>query len=569
MTDATRHPKKDVDLPLVENTTPPSPGKGFKIGPYVISESIGPGATATVYLAIDASGHETALKIFLKDPGMSQTMIERFHREANASKKLRRHPHILTISETGKDGPYHYLAMNFSRKSKTFDDAMKNTPMSLNRIVQIIIRIARALQYAHIRHMIHRDVKPTNILIDEFGEPLLSDFGMAELIDWQSVTTTGAWTGTPLYLSPEQARGERAGPASDIYSLGVVLYEAITGILPYNAQRGSPVKDVLDAVKNEPPKRPRLFRQEISPELEAVMLKSLEKNPKDRYADAEAFAVDLERALAGRRVSAHRFSPIDYFRHLARRRQRMMLMVAPWLLFAGGVALYYRHIRLNDRYEDLLTRARLKNALTQADGGNIAIDTPRAWREIRLARKAMTAGDWTTARDGFHSARELSMTIGDARTAAIAELDEARCDILVNNRADAKKLYDHILKNSDASIAIVCLAQLEYLSLLLLEGNRTGAKDILTLRDPPADKPIRDALNCLVGETSATELASAVERMPHPFQSDAYLAAAIRCYFDGETKRAAIFLKQCMQSSASPSEWPAPFAKLLHNDLNR
>jgi hypothetical protein len=449
---------------------------------------------------------------------------------------------------------------------------MENTPMSLNMVVQIIIKIARALQYAHMHHIIHRDVKPTNIMIDEFGEPLLSDFGVAELIDWPSVTMTGALTGTPLYMSPEQARGERVGLASDIYSLGVVLYEAITGVLPYNTQHCSPVKDVLEAVKNEQPKRPRLFRREISPELEAVMLKALEKNPKDRYADAEAFAVDLERALAGRRVSAHHFSPLDHLRHLARRHQRTMLIVVPLIAVALSIALYYRHKLMNARYEDLLTRARLKNALyvlAQADGGNIASDTPRAWHEIRLARKAMTAGDWATSRDGFRSARDLSAAVGDTRTAAIAQLDEARCEILLNNRASAKKLYNTILKNSDASIAIVSLAQMEYLSLLLLEGDKKGALDILMLREPPADGPIRDAMNCLGGETSASSLASMIDRMPHQFQNDAYLAAAIRCYLDGEPKQTATFLKRCMQSSTPPSEWPAPFAKLLLNDLNR
>ena len=572
MTDATNHSKNGTDIPVSESGSPKYPGKGFRIGEYIISESLGHGAMATVYLATDATGHEIALKVFSEGPGVSETMLERFRREAEASKKLRRHPHIMTIYATGKDGPYHYIAMESVRKSKTLEDAMENTPMSLNMVVQVIIKIARALQYAHMHHIIHRDVKPTNIMIDEFGEPLLSDFGVAELIDWPSVTMTGALTGTPLYMSPEQARGERVGLASDIYSLGVVLYEAITGVLPYNTQHCSPVKDVLEAVKNEQPKRPRLFRKEITPELEAVILKALEKNPRDRYADAEAFAVDLERALAGRRVSAHHFSPLDHLRHLARRHQRTMLIVVPLIIVAWSVALYYRHKLLSIRYDDLLTRARLKNALyvlAQADGGSIASDTPRAWHEIRLARKAMTAGDWATSRDGFRSARDLSATLGDTRTAAIAQLDEARCEILLNNRARAKQLYHSILRNSDASIAIVSLAQMEYLSLLLLEGDRKGALEILMLRDPPADGPIRAAMNCLGGDTSVNELASEIDRMPDQFKNDACLAAAIRCYLDGETKRAAAFFRRCMQSSTPPSEWPAPFAKLLLNDLNR
>lgn len=572
MTAAPNQSKNGTDIPVEDSSSAKFPGKGFRIGEYLISDCLGHGAMATVFLATDATGHEVALKVFQEGPGVSETMLERFRREAEASKKLRRHPHIMTIYATGRDGPYHYIAMESIRNSKTFEDALENTPMSLNMVVQTIIKIARALQYAHMHHIVHRDVKPTNIMIDEFGEPLLSDFGVAELIDWPSCTMTGALTGTPLYMSPEQARSERVGPASDIYSLGVVLYEAVAGVLPYSTQHCSPVKDVLEAVKNEQPRRPRLFRKEISPELEAVMLMALEKNPKDRYADAEAFAVDLERALAGRRVSAHHFSPLDHVRHLARRHQRALLAAIPLVLIGLGIALIYRHKLLRARYEDLLTRAHLKNALyvlARADSGAVATDAPRAWNEIRLARKAMTAGDWKTARDGFQVAMDLSGTLGDRRTAAIAELDEARCETMLNSREKAMTHYRSIMTNADASPAIASLAQLEYLSLLLLDRNEKGAIEVLRLRDPPADGPIREAMNCLAGDKPPADLVPAVENMPRQFQNDAYLAVALRYYLNSETKRCLTYLKRCAQSSTPPSEWPAPFAKMLHNDLLR
>ena len=565
--------KNATHIPVEDTAAPKFPGKGFRIGEYLISDCLGHGAMATVYLAQDTTGHEVALKVFQEGPGVSETMLERFRREAEASKKLRRHPHIMTIYSTGKDGPYHYIAMESVRNSKTFEDALENTPMSLNMIVQIIIKIARALQYAHMHHIVHRDVKPTNIMIDEFGDPLLSDFGVAELIDWPSCTMTGALTGTPLYMSPEQARGERVGPASDIYSMGVVLYEAVVGVLPYSVQHCSPVKDVLEAVKNEPPRRPRLFRREITPELEAVMLKALEKNPRDRYADAEAFAVDLERALAGKRVSAHHFSPLDHVRHLARRYQRATLAVLPIVALAAGMMMYSRHKLVTARYEDLLTRAHLKNALymlAQTDGAaSPAVDTPRAWQQIRLARKAMTAGDWSSASAAFQTAADLSRELGDQRTAAIAQLDQARCETMLNNRQRATGLYRDILTNTDASDAIVALAQLEYLSLVLLDGRKDEAFDILRLRDPPADGPIRDAMDCLGGEIAAGDLADAVDRMPSQFQNDACLAIAIRYYVDGEMKRAQNLLKRCAKVSTPPSDWPAPFAKMLYNDLLR
>ncbi len=560
-------------IPIEDGSAPKYPGKGFRIGDYVISDSLGHGAMATVYLATDPTGHEIALKVFTEGPGVSETMLERFRREAEASKKLRRHPHIMTIYSTGRDGPYHYIAMESIRKSKTLEDALENTPLSLPAVVQIAVKIARALQYAHAHHIVHRDVKPTNIMIDEFGEPLLSDFGVAELIDWPSCTMTGALTGTPLYMSPEQARSERVGPASDVYSLGVVLYEALTGALPYSVQHCSPVKDVLEAVKNEQPKRPRLYRKEITPELEAVILKALEKNPRNRYVDAEAFAMDLERALAGKRVSAHHFSPLDHVRHLVRQYQRALLVLLPMLAVAGLVTMHFRHKLLMARYDDIMTRAHLRNALhvlAQEDSAaTAASDTPRAWHEIRLGRKAMLAADWNGGRAAFRSAAELCAAVGDTRTMAIAQIEEARCETLLNQREGARRLYHLILTNPDAPPAIANLAQLEYLALALLDGDRKTALEVLVLRELPAEGPIRAAVNCLGGETSPGDLVGAIDKMPAQFQNDALLAAALRYYLDGEVKRSSTYLRRCIQASAPPSEWPAPLAKQLYNDLLR
>ncbi len=191
-----------------------------------------------------------AVKVFIEGAGVSTTMLEQFRREAEASKKLRRHPNILTVYSSGKEGPYHYIVMENIRRSKTLENALESTSLSIADIVLIIIKIARALHYAHERRILHRDVKPTNILIDEFGEPRLSDFGVAALSDWPSCTVTGALTGTPLYMSPEQANTDvKLTPATDMYSLGVVLYESLAGVLPYHITHGSPVRDVLKAVK--------------------------------------------------------------------------------------------------------------------------------------------------------------------------------------------------------------------------------------------------------------------------------------------------------------------------------
>jgi hypothetical protein len=186
-----------------------------------------------------------------------------------------------------------------------------------------------------------------------------------------------------------------------------------------------------------------------------------------------------------------------------------------------------------------------------------------------MARKAMTAGDWNNALASFQAAVESSQAIGDARTTAIAQLDQARCEILLNQREKAGQIYRSILTNADASSSIAGLAQMEYLALRLLEDDRKGALDVLLLREPPAEGPLSEAISCLGGEMSASELAARIEGMPAQFQNDACFVVALRYYFDGEIKHCSSYMKRCIQISAPSYEWPAPFAKRLYTDLLR
>ena len=147
----------------------PEPGIGFKIGKYTITASIGHGAMATVYQALDQSNHEVALKVFREGSGVSQIMLERFRREAEATKKLRRHPHILTVYATGHVGPFHYIVMELIPDNRTFEDLIEEDSVGTTDILAIGCKIASALQYAHGHNIVHRDVKPSNIMIDELA----------------------------------------------------------------------------------------------------------------------------------------------------------------------------------------------------------------------------------------------------------------------------------------------------------------------------------------------------------------------------------------------------------------
>jgi hypothetical protein len=546
------------------------PGKGFRIGEYLIVDTLGHGSMATVFLAKDATGHEVALKLFQEGPGISPTLLERFKREAEASKKLRRHPNIMKVYATGKEGPYHYIVMEPIRHSRTVEDCIDTGALPMEGIIGIIVKIARALHYAHSRHIVHRDIKPTNIMIDEFGEPLLTDFGVAALIDWPSFTMSGALTGTPLYMSPEQARAERVGPASDIYSLGVVLYEAVLRVLPYSTQHSAPVKSVLEAVKHELPKRPRAIRKDLSPDLEAVMLKALEKEPSRRYADAEAMACDLERMLAGRRVHARLFSRWERLISVGRRHRRILGAAALLLVVAGAAALYFRMKLMSERYEKLMSMVQLRNVATRlvAQRGPAAettSQTPGAGHALRTGRRAMNNEDWTTAVAELQGAANLSEAAGDARSVAIAQLDQARSEYMLNNTARAHALYAGIMKNPDASSIIADFAQMESVIMALLQGDQAQAVESLGRRPLPSGGPMREMMDCLTGATDTQRLLRSAESMPQRLQNDAHLVAAVRFRVD---KNAAAFrseLQRCLKLSSPPSEWPAPMARRLRS----
>jgi tetratricopeptide (TPR) repeat protein len=560
-------------LPVTDDTENPAnrtstrPGKGFRIGEYTVVDTLGHGSMATVYLARDSTGHEVALKIFQEGPGVSPTMLERFKREAEASKKLRRHPNIMKVYSTGQDGVFHYIVMEPIRNSRTFEDVVEAGQLDRDTILAVTSKIARALHYAHSRNIVHRDVKPSNIMIDEFGEPQLTDFGVAALIDWPSCTLSGALTGTPLYMSPEQARADKVGPAGDIYSLGVVLYEALTGMLPYSTQHAAPVKNVLEAVKNEIPRRPRFFRKDISPDLEAVVLKALQKDPDDRYSDADYFADDLERVRTGRHVTARISSVGTRVAAFLRRHDQLVVAGMVMVIMASAAGLFFRHKLLEARYDKLLTTAHLRSfILRPANIGEELSESAQpsgAWQEIRSARRAMNSGNWSAALSGFAAAAELARAVGDQRTVALAQLDQARCAQMLDDHELALTRLREILQNDDASPAVAELAHLEALVIALLQGKQTDAVALLQLRALPSDGPIRDLVRCLAGEISTRAFSDSITRLPQRLRNDAHLILAVRYRMDGDAGKFAAELRRAQQESSPASDWPAPLAKKL------
>lgn len=551
------------------------PGRGFRVGEFVIDHALGHGAMGTVYLAVDGTGHQVALKLFQEGPGVSATMLERFRREAEASKKLRRHPNIMKVYATGQEGIYHYIVMEHVHHSRTFDDLIASGTSDIPTVVRTIIKIARALHFAHSHHVIHRDVKPSNIMMDEFGEPLLTDFGVAAMNDWPGCTLTGSLTGTPLYMSPEQARAERAGPESDLYSLGVVLYEALTGSLPYTAQHASPVKSVLEAVKNELPPRPRSLRRDLSPDLEAIVMKALAKKPEDRYPDAEALAADLERALAGQHVTAHLITLRDRLLFRLLRYRHTLLAIGISSLLLGAVWLYFQLKLREAHYKYLLTTAHLKSMaeatppLPPGAGQTQATDYAGAVarQEWFVALREINQGNYAVAAPHLGATIDLSRNIGDNRTLARAQKELARIRTLEGAHAEAMALYRLILENKDAPTADINQAHLEALIIALIHDLRSDALDLVS-RPTDQGNLFRNAILCLTGEITAAQYREQIPYLPNRLQNDAYLVVAVRLINDGDTRGARRELQQVIRHASPGHEWPAPLARKLYAEMN-
>jgi tRNA A-37 threonylcarbamoyl transferase component Bud32 len=278
---------------------------GQMLGPYRIMNQIGKGGMANVYKAYQASvDRYVAIKVLPTQLAESKEFAIRFHQEARIIAMLE-HSHILPVFDYGETDGIAYFVMRYLEAGTLKDKMESGRPLPLNEIDRIFTQLAEALSYAHSHGVVHRDLKPANALIDSFGNVFLTDFGIAKLLESASprLTQTDAVMGTPAYISPEQAQGQTVDQRSDIYSLGIILYEMVTGSVPFIAD--TPLAVLFKHI-TDPLPLPSKVKPDVPEAIEKVILKALAKNPQDRFATAsdfiEAWKSALEEARSARRL---------------------------------------------------------------------------------------------------------------------------------------------------------------------------------------------------------------------------------------------------------------------------
>ena len=321
-------PTKDVIITVGSNSETPLP----QIGRYVLQGNLGSGAFGTVFRAYDPQlDRLVALKVLRPEVLESAEAVERFQREAKSVAKLH-HPAIVPVHDCGRDGDKHYIAYALI-DGRTLASVIEPTGMAPKRAAAMVARLADALAYAHDNGILHRDVKPGNVMLDKQDQPFLVDFGLARYAannDVTALTRTGVLVGTPAYMAPEQLGESAAGAikASDLYALGVTLYHLLTGSLPF---RGS-IQAVIAQILFQAPMPPNVLRPGLDPRLEAICLKAMARKPEDRFADGRGLAAALTAwmAIAG--------TPPPLPLSVPRRRRRWVLAATGLILLTAGMA---------------------------------------------------------------------------------------------------------------------------------------------------------------------------------------------------------------------------------------
>ncbi len=306
---------------------------------FEIQREVGQGSMGLVYEAIvREDGRRVALKVLPPSLTLTERALARFMREGEIMSKIR-HPGIVEVYDLGHRDRLHYFVMEFV-DGVNLEDRLAVGPLPYQQVAEIGCQVARALQFAHDRGVVHRDVKPSNLILRENGDVAITDFGLARETGTGSMTESGAIVGTPMFMAPEQVTGERSNLTSraDVYGLGSTLYTLVTGRPPFE---GPSAQQVLRQVLDQTPPRANRLRADLPRDLEAIIATAMEKEPERRYATASELGDDLQRFLDGKRVHARLPGPIAQLGRLVRKHQLLttlsllvvtLTVLALWLI---------------------------------------------------------------------------------------------------------------------------------------------------------------------------------------------------------------------------------------------
>ena len=356
-------------------------------GDYELLEKIGQGGMGVVYRARQCSlDREVALKLLAAGPWASNEFVERFKREAQSAARMQ-HPNIVAIYEIGSHDQLNFFSMRLVHGPSLAQVLVEHGPYAPIEAARLLRRIAEALDYAPRLGVLHLDLKPANVLMDERGEPQVADFGLARRLDETYATDSDEVSGTPSYMAPEQAqlKSHKLSPATDIYGLGAILYELLTGAPPF---LGSTPQDTLERVVRDEPSTLRSRRHDIPQDLEAICLKCLAKQPRERYPTAHELVEDLGRFLDGRAVSVRPLSAMQRLGRWAHREPRVATAIAAAVVALGiGLAATSSEWRRAENSASmsrhLLWQSRREAALRLEQDGNGIEALPQLLANIR------------------------------------------------------------------------------------------------------------------------------------------------------------------------------------------
>ncbi|MBI3724914.1 protein kinase, partial [bacterium] len=441
------------------------PVVGAKFGRYELLSELGRGGMGIVFRARQADlEREVALKMLLDGGGASNVAVDRFYAEARHVAKLV-HPGIVSIHDVGEHEGIHYFTMDFV-EGQHLGHLIRAGEIDRKKAVEIAIKLCAALAYAHKQGVIHRDLKPGNVLMDRRGSPRITDFGIAKDLGKESTSTrAGEVLGTPNYMPPEQADGRALSvdARADVYSLGAVLYEMLTGRPPFI---GDTTFEVVTQVVHQKPTPPRKLKPDIPVDLETIVLKCLEKPLESRYKDANALLKDLESFRDGEKITATRSSTLGRTLGGIGAHPVALTLALTGLLLAAGLGAYVIYLKDNEQSaQDKADAERRKQQEELASAGARAKEEEELRRAAEKGSALVKDAVEAEARD----ATALAMQKALAAVEAAPKLVLAH-ETLARFYLELRKDPEHALAEADAAIALDASA---------LDARKTRARSLI------------------------------------------------------------------------------------------